>query len=292
MGQKIGFVFMLVIIGLMILVSSVFTVDQREAVIRFQFGQAVETHTQPGLYFKVPLIQNLLRFDTRIQTLDEKEAERVNTVEKKNVLVDSFVKYRITDVLQYYRAISSNDPTRVQNRLQPVVNNAIRAEFGQRTLNELVSGEREKTMSAIRERIKDEGKALGLEIVDVRIKRIDYVTEVSDRVYETMRTERRRVAAELRATGEAEKEQIKADGDKQAEIMLAEAYRDAQRVKGEGDAKAAAIYSEAYGRNSEFFSFYRSLEAYKASMQSKSDVMVLDPSSDFFKYLKDPNRRK
>jgi modulator of FtsH protease HflC len=292
MGQKIGFILILGLIGLMLLASSLFTVDQREAVIRFQFGQAVETHTEPGLYFKMPLIQNIVRFDRRIQTLDEKEAERVNTVEKKNVLVDSFVKYRIVDVLGYFRAVGSNDPSAVQRRLQPVINNAIRAEFGTRTLNELVSGERDKTMAAIRDRVKDEGKTLGIEVVDVRIKRIDYVAEVSDRVYERMRTERRRVAADLRATGEGEKEKIKAEADKQAEIILAEAYREAQRKKGEGDGKAAAIYAEAHSKNPEFFSFYRSLEAYRATMQNKSDVMVLDPSSDFFKYMKDPSKKR
>ncbi len=292
MGQRLGVVAICILVALLVLSNSVFTVDQRQAVIRFQFGEAVGIHTEPGLYFMMPLIQNLVRIDTRIQTLDDKEPERVNTIEKKFVLVDSFVKYRITDVLQFYKTVGVSDASGVQKRLAPTVNNAIRAEFGTRTLNELVSGEREKTMEIVRTKVREEGKALGVDVIDVRIKRVDYVAEVSDKVYERMQTERRRVAADLRATGEGEKEKIKADADRQAEIILAEANREAQRIKGEGDAKASAIYAEAYSRNPEFFSYYRSLEAYRLSMNGKSDMMVLDPSSDFFKYLKDPSKRR
>jgi modulator of FtsH protease HflC len=291
MGQRTGFIISSLLLAFAVIAASVFTVDQREAVIRFQLGEVVGMHTEPGLYFKIPLVQNLRRFDTRIQTLDGKDPERVNTVEKKNVLVDSFAKYRITDVRQYFVAVRG-DELQAQRRLEQTINNAVRAEFGTRTINEVVSGEREKIMEVVREKVKEDAKGIGVEVIDVRLKRVDYVPEISETVYKRMESERRRVAAELRSTGQGDAQKIRADADKQREVLIAEAYREAQKLKGEGDAKAAAIYAEAFSKNAEFYSFYKSLEAYRSTFRSRGDVMVLDPSSDFFKYLKDPAKRK
>jgi modulator of FtsH protease HflC len=291
MGNRAGFVISSLLLGFAILASSVFTVDQREAVIRFQLGEVVGVHTDPGLYFKLPLVQNIRRFDTRIQTLDGKDPERVNTVEKTNVLVDSFAKYRITDVRQYFVSVRG-DETQAQRRLEQTINNALRAEFGTRTESEVVSGERDKIMEIVREKVKEDAKGIGVEVLDVRLKRVDYVDTVSDTVYKRMESERRRVAAERRSTGQGEAEKIKADADKQREVIIAESYREAQKIKGEGDAKAAAIYAEAFNRNPEFYSFYKSMESYRTTFRGRGDVMVIDPSSDFFKYLKDPSKRK
>lgn len=281
----------LTIIGIIILIlfASVFTVDQRKAAIKFRLGEVVAIYTEPGLKFKIPLIENVREFDTRIQTLDGKDADRVNTVEKKNLLVDSFVKYRIADIRQYFVAVRG-DEQQAQRRLEQTVNNAVRAEIGTRTVTEVITGEREKIMQAVRERVKEDAKGIGIEVIDVRLKRVDYLDQVAADVYKRMESERRRAAAELRSTGQSEAEKIKADADKQREVIIAEAYRDAQRIKGEGDARAAQIYAEAYGRNAEFYSFYRSLQAYQQAFRSKNDVLVLDPSSDFFRYLKNPGK--
>lgn len=281
----------LTIIGIIILIlfASVFTVDQRRAAIKFRLGEVVAIYTEPGLKFKIPLIENIREFDTRIQTLDGKDADRVNTVEKKNLLVDSFVKYRIADIRQYFVAVRG-DEQQAQRRLEQTVNNAVRAEIGTRTVTEVITGEREKIMQAVRERVKEDAKGIGIEVIDVRLKRVDYLDQVAADVYKRMESERRRAAAELRSTGQSEAEKIKADADKQREVIIAEAYRDAQRIKGEGDARAAQIYAEAYGRNAEFYSFYRSLQAYQQAFRSKNDVLVLDPSSDFFRYLKNPGK--
>lgn len=276
----VGLVILLVLTGL-----SAFVVDQRQTAIVFQLGEVVGEKTEPGLYFKLPLVQNVRFFDARILTLDSAEPERFITAEKKNVLVDSFVKWRIADVKQYYISVGG-DEIRAQTRLQQTVNASMREEFGKRTIHEVVSGEREKIMEVLRQKASADASKIGVEVLDVRLKRVDFPTEISDSVYRRMDAERKRVANELRATGNAESEKIRADADKQREVTLAEAYRDAQRLKGEGDAKAAAIYAAAFGRNSEFFAFYRSMEAYKQTFKNKSDVMVLDPSSAFFKYLK------
>ena len=264
---------------------SIFVVDQRQTAIVFQLGEVVSVKTEPGLYFKMPLVQNVRYFDSRILTLDSAEPERFITAEKKNVMVDSFVKWRIADVKQYYVSVGG-DETRAQTRLMQTVNAAMREEFGKRTIHEVVSGEREKIMQVLREKTNNDARKIGVEVLDVRLKRVDFPQEISSSVYSRMEAERKRVANELRATGNAESEKIRADADRQREIILAQAYRDAQKTKGEGDARAAAIYAAAYGRNSEFYSFYRSLDAYKQSFKSKGDVMVLDPNSPFFKYLK------
>ncbi len=264
---------------------SLFVVDQRQTAIVFQLGEMVSVKTDPGLYFKVPLMQNVRFFDSRILTLDTGEPERFITAEKKNVMVDSFVKWRIVDVKQYYVSVGG-DEVRAKTRLMQTVNSSMREEFGKRTIHEVVSGEREQIMTVLREKTDLDARKIGVQVLDVRLKRVDFPLEISDSVYRRMDAERKRVANELRASGAAEGEKIKANADKQREVTLAEAYREAQKTKGEGDAKASALYASAFGRNPEFYSFYRSLEAYKQSFKNKSDVMVLDPSSAFFKYLK------
>jgi len=278
-------------IALIVLLNmSLFVVDQRQAAIVLQLGEMVSVKTEPGLHFKVPLAQNVRYFDARILTLDSAEPERFITSEKKNVLVDSFVKWRIVDVKQYYISVGG-DEVRAQTRLKQTVNSSMREEFGKRTVNEVVSGERDKIMEVLREKTDADARKIGVQVMDVRLKRVDFPMEISESVYRRMEAERKRVANELRATGNAESEKIRADADRQREVTLANAYRDAQRIKGDGDAKASALYAAAFGRNSEFYSFYRSMEAYKQSFKNKSDVMVLDPSSTFFKYLKGSNRQ-
>lgn len=278
----VGLVVILVLAAL-----SMFVVDQRQTAIVFQLGEMVGVKTRPGLYFKVPLMQNVRFFDSRILTLDTGEPERFITAEKKNVMVDYFVKWRIEDVKQYYISVGG-DEMRAKTRLMQTVNSSMREEFGKRTIHEVVSGEREQVMNVLREKTDSDARKIGVQVLDVRIKRVDFPEEINDSIYRRMDAERKRVANELRASGAAEGEKIKANADKQREVTLAEAYRDAQKIKGEGDAKASVIYASAFGRNPEFYSFYRSLEAYKQSFKAKSDVMVLDPSSAFFKYLKNP----
>jgi modulator of FtsH protease HflC len=273
------------------LVMSVYTVDQRRAAVKFRLGEVVDVQTEPGLYFLVPILQNVRLFDTRIQTLESRDPERFLTSENRNVLVDSFVKWKVIDVKQYYVSVRG-DPIAAESRILQTVNDALRAEFARRTVHDVVSGERDKVMSVVAERVDQDVRRIGVSIVDVRLKRVDFVPEISADVFRRMESERKRVANELRATGQAEGEKIKADADRQRQVIVAEAYRDAQRTKGEGDAQASRIYAEAFQRNPEFFSFYRSMEAYKQTLRSKGDVMVLDPSSDFFKYLKNPGRGK
>jgi membrane protease subunit HflC len=269
---------------------SVYTVDQRKAAIKFQLGEVIAVQVDPGLYFRVPLLQNVILYDTRIQTLEARDPERFLTAENRNVLVDSFVKWRINDVRQFYSSV--RDPLAAEARISQTVNDALRAEFAKRTVHEVVSGERDQIMTSVAQKVDQDVRRIGVGVVDVRLKRVDFVPEISSDVYRRMESERKRVANELRATGQAEGEKIKADADRQRQVIVAEAYRDAQKTKGEGDAQSARIYAEAFGRNPEFFSFYRSMEAYRQSLRSKSDVMVLDPTSDFFKYLKSPGRGK
>lgn len=274
---------------LILLSLSMFVVDQRQAVIVLQLGEMVGVKTAPGLYFKIPLIQNVRYFDSRILTFDSVEPERFITAEKKNVMVDSFVKWRIADVKQYYISVGG-DETRAKTRLMQTVNSSMREEFGKRTINEVVSGERDKIMDTLRQKADLDARKIGVQVLDVRLKRVDFPTEISESVYRRMDAERKRVANELRATGNAESEKIRADADRQREVTLADAYRDAQKIKGDGDAKSSAIYAAAFGRNAEFYAFYRSMDAYKQSFKNKSDVMVMDPSSAFFKYLKGSNK--
>jgi membrane protease subunit HflC len=234
-------------------------------------------------------VDNVRYFDTRILTLDTAEPERFITSEKKNVLVDLFVKWRIVDVRQYYISVGG-DEARAQTRLSQTINSSLRDEFGNRTVHDVVSGERDRIMEFMRDKANEDASKIGVQVIDVRLKRVDLPQEVSESVYRRMEAERKRVANELRSTGSAESEKIRADADRQREVIIAEAYSEAQRIKGEGDAKAAAIYARAYEQNPEFYSFYRSLEAYRSGLRSRSDVLVLDPNSEFFKYLKNSAR--
>ncbi|MHB1213397.1 MAG: protease modulator HflC [Thiobacillus sp.] len=287
MNKGIGFILVALIVLLVVLSSSMFTVDQRQNALVFQLGEVVSVKTKPGLYFKLPMVQNVRYFDTRILTLDAADPERFITSEKKNVLVDSFIKWRVIDARQFYVSVGG-DERRAQIRLNQTVNDGLRAEFGKRTINEVVSGSREEIMSIIRAKADQDARTIGVQVVDVRIKRIALPEAVSENVYRRMEAERKQVANELRSTGAAEAEKIRADADKQKDVIVAKAYRDAQGVKGAGDAKAASVYAAAYGKNAEFYAFYRSMQAYRESFKNKSDVMVLDPSADFFKYMKNP----
>ncbi|AWI77077.1 HflC protein [Parazoarcus communis] len=264
---------------------SLFTVDQRQFAIVFQLGEVKDVISEPGLNVKLPLIQNVRYFDKRILTMDTPEPERFITSEKKNVLVDHFVKWRIIDPRLYYESVAG-DEARARIRLTQTVNAGLREEFGKRTVHDVVSGARDQIMEDMRAKADQDARKIGAQIIDVRLKRVDLPSEVSESVYRRMEAERKRVANELRSQGAAEAEKIRADADRQREVIIAEAYRDAQRTKGAGDAKATAIYAEAFGQSPEFYSFYRSLEAYRASFSGKDDVMVVDPSSDFFKFMK------
>jgi membrane protease subunit HflC len=289
MKAGLNFVAVIVAVVFAVLAASIFTVDQRQFAIVFQLGEVREVIAKPGLYFKLPLIQNVRYFDNRILTLDSTEPERFITSEKKNVLVDSFVKWKIVDPKLYYISVDGVE-ARAKTRLSQTVNAGLREEFGKRTVHDVVSGERDKIMEQMREKADFDARKIGVEIVDVRVKRVDLPTEVSESVYRRMEAERKRVANELRSEGSAEAEKIRADADKQREVIVAKAYRDAQIIKGEGDAKAAAIYADAFNQNPEFYAFYRSLEAYRGSFKSKSDVIVVEPNSDFFKYMKSVGR--
>ena len=289
MSPRINFAGVLLVTVLVVLAMSVFTVDQRQFAVVQQLGEVRQVITEPGLYFKIPLIQNVRFFEKRIITLDNAEPERFITSEKKNVLVDSYIKWRIIDPKLYYISVSG-DESRAKTRLNQTVNAGLREEFGKRTVHDVVSGEREKIMEQMREKADADARKIGVQIVDVRVKRVELPTEVSDAVYRRMEAERKRVANELRSEGSAEAEKIRADADRQREIIIAEAYRDAQKIKGEGDAKASTIYAEAFGKSPEFYAFYRSLEAYRGSFKNKGDVMVVEPNSDFFKYMKSLGR--
>jgi membrane protease subunit HflC len=276
------------IVLLLVAATSLYTVDQRQKAIVFQLGELKEVVDKPGLHFKWPLIQNVRYFDTRILTLDTPETERFITEGNIPILVDSFVKWRINDVRQYYLR-TGGDERIAQNRLSSAVNAGLRDEFGVRKLNEVVSRERDQIMETMRGKANVVAGELGMEIVDVRLKRVELPQEVSERVYQRMESERKRVANEQRSSGAGEADRIRAEAERQRSVVLAEAYREAQRMKGEGDARAAAIYNKAFSENAEFYAYYRSLEAYRSTFRNRSDVMVLEPSSEFFRYLKSPN---
>jgi membrane protease subunit HflC len=273
-------------IAIMLLSSTVFVVDQRKYAVVFALGEVKEVISTPGLYFKLPPpFQNVLYLDKRILTLDTPEPERFITAEKKNILVDAYVKWRIADPRLYFRSFGGDEKP-ARNRMSQIVKAALNDEITKRTVREVISGQRGKVMEAILAKVSAEAKAIGVEIVDVRLKRVDYVEQINNSVYERMKSERVRVSNELRSTGSADSEKIRADADKQRTVILAEAYREAEKIRGEGDAKASQIYAEAFGKNPEFYKFYRSLEAYRATFKDKGDVMVVDPSSEFFKYFK------
>lgn len=267
---------------------SLFTVDQRENAIVFQLGEVKQVITTPGLHFKWPLIQNVRYFDARILTMDTPDAERYITSEKKNLLVNTFVKWKISDPRQFY--ISVGDEAQAETRLAQTVNATLREVFGKHTVQEVVSKDRDEMMRVARERANLDAKKIGIDVIDVRLKRVDLPQEVSESVYKRMDAERKSVANQLRSEGASEAERIRAEADKERAVIIANAYNEAQRLKGEGDAKASAVYAQAFGKNPEFYAFYRSLEAYRSSFKNRSDVLVLQPNSDFFKYLKGPGK--
>ena len=279
-----------VLIGLVVVLilasQTLFTVDQREHAIVFRLGEVVSIKTTPGLYWKLPLVENVRFFDIRILTFDSENPERFLTSEKKNVLVDSFVKWRIVDVRQFYISVAG-DEARARIRLSQTVNDSLRAEFGKRTIHDVVSGERDQIIELMRDRVDDDARKIGVEVLDVRLKRVDLTQEVSEAVYRRMEAERKRVANELRALGFAESESIRADADREREVIVAEAYRDAQRIKGDGDAKAASTYARAFRQDADFYAFYRSLNAYRDSFRDKGDLLILEPDSEFFRFMRD-----
>jgi membrane protease subunit HflC len=276
----------LVLIGLAIARSTMFIVDQRKYAIVFALGEVKEVIDTPGLKFKLPWpFQDVLFMDKRILTLDTPEADRFITAEKKNILVDAFVKWQIKNPRLYFVSFGG-DERRAQDRMSQIVKAALNEQITKRTVREVISGERSKVMGEIKNKVAKEADQIGVTIIDVRLKRVDYVEQINASVYDRMKAERARVANELRSTGAAESEKIRADADRQRTVILAEAYRDAEKIRGEGDAKATQLYSQAFGQNPEFYKFYRSLEAYRSSFKNGSDVMVLDPSSEFFRYFK------
>ena len=277
-------IFIALLVVVILLSMATFTVDQREHAIVFRLGEIIAVKEEPGLYFKTPLVDNVKFYDKRILTYESSTPDRFITSEKKNVLVDSFIKWRIIDPGKFYVSVNGDERQAVR-RLTQTVNDGLRAEFGKRTIQEVVSGERSEIMDIIKERADRESNNIGIEILDVRLRRVDLPKEVSDSVYQRMEAERKSVANELRSEGFAESEKIKANAEKQKEIIITDAYREAQKIKGQGDAKAARVYSDVFSKNKEFYDFYRSLEAYRNSFDSKEDILVLDPNTEFFKYL-------
>jgi modulator of FtsH protease HflC len=286
MMRAIGPVVAILVVIVLLASSTMYTVDQRQNAIVFQLGEVKDVVQRSGLHFKWPLLQNVRLFDMRILTFDDAEPLRFLTQGNRPVLVDSFVKWRIADVRQYYVSVQG-DEVRAQTRIKQTVAGSLRDEFGLRTVHDVVSGERDHIMNSVREKVDQDLKRIGVEIIDVRLKRVDLPQEVSESVYGRMQAERKRIANELRSTGAAEAERIRADAERQREVILAEAYRDAQRVRGEGDAKSAAIYAAAFSQNPEFYAFYRSMDAYRSTFRGRNDLMLLEPTSDFFRYLKD-----
>ncbi|MDP6392797.1 MAG: protease modulator HflC [Arenicellales bacterium] len=278
---------MMGVIALLIVIfvgfGAVYTVDMRQKAIVFQFGEIVRSDDEPGLHFKVPFINNVQKFDARIQTMDA-APERYLTKKKKNLVVDSFVKWRITNAADFYTTLGGLKAN-AENRLAQRVNDALRQEFGKRSVLQVISGDRVKIMDVVRETTDQEIKSLGIEVVDVRLKRVDLDQTISRTVYQRMEAERSRVAKDLRARGAEAAEKIRADADRQRAIILAEARRQAQQTKGEGDAKATAIYADAFNRDSEFYRMYRSLNAYRATFNSPDNLLVIEPNSEFFRYF-------
>ncbi len=284
--NRIGLIVGGALVALMLLSSTLFIVDQRQLAVIYALGEIKEVVTEPGLKFKLPPpFQNVVFLDKRVQTLDSPETRPIFTAEKKSLVIDWLVKWRIAEPRQFIRN-SGVDLRNLESRLSPVVQAAFNEEITKRDVRAVLSGERDKIMQDVRSRLADEAKAFGIEIVDVRIKRVDFVADITDSVYRRMESERKQVANQLRSQGAAEAEKIRADADRQREVIVAEAYRDSQKIKGEGDSKASALYADAFNRDPQFAQFYRSLEAYRATFRSKSDVMVLDPNNEFFKAMR------
>jgi membrane protease subunit HflC len=287
MSRVVSTVFLVLILAI-IASSMLFTVDQRQYAIVFALGEVKEVVREPGLHVKLPPpFQNIQYFDNRILTIDTPDSDRFITSEKTNLVVDSFIKWRIDDPKQYYVSVGGREADAVY-RIQQSLKDALNNEISKRTVRDMVSGEREKVMQDIRNKLNSDAGKIGVAIVDVRLKRVEFSDEIRDSVFKRMESERKRVANELRSTGAADGEKIRADADRQREVILAEAYRDAERVRGDGDAKAAATYAAAFSQNAEFYNFYRSMEAYRRAFRNKGDVLVVEPNSDFFKYLRNP----
>lgn len=266
--------------------SMLFVVDQRKFAVVFALGEVKQVIAEPGLHFKLPPpFQNVMFIEKRILTLDTPDADRFITAEKKNILVDAFVKWRIVDPRLFFVSFGG-DERRTEDRLAQIVKAALNEEITKRTVREVISGERNAVMAAVNSKVTAEAKQLGLDIIDVRLKRVDYVEQISASVFDRMRAERTRVANELRSTGFAESEKIRADADRQRTVILAEAYREAEAIRGKGEAQATNIYAQAFSQNPEFFRFYRSLEAYRSSFNDRKDLLVVDPNSEFFRYFK------
>jgi len=269
----------------LVLSQSLYTVDQKQFAIKFQLGEFIEAKTEAGLYTKIPLVQNIKFYDRRLLTLDAPEPDRITTSEKKPLKVDFIAYWRIIDVRKYYQSVTGDEEA-AKRRLAQTIRANLAQEINKRTIHEVISTERDKIMTEARQKADADARTIGVEVVDVRLRRVELPDEVLAQVYQRMESERKRVANELRSLGAAESEKIRADADRQREVILADAYKQAQKIKGEGDAKAAAIYAAAYGQNPDFFAFYRSLEAYKATFRNRTDMMVLDPNAEFFRYFR------
>ena len=277
--NRIGTILVGVLLAIILASSTLFVVDQRQFAVVYALGEIKEVVSEPGLKFKLPApLQNVVFLDRRIQTLDSPESRPIFTAEKKSLVIDWLVKWRVADPKQFIRN-SGVDIRNIENKLSPIVQAAVNEEVTKRTVAAMLSAEREKVVQGVIKRLADDAQSFGIEVVDVRIKRVDFSANITESVYRRMESERKRVANELRSTGAAESEKIRADADRQREIIVAEAYRDAQKLKGEGDAKASALYAESFGRDPQFAQFYRSLEAYRATFRSKSDVMCWTPAA-------------
>lgn len=284
--NRIGLMGVGAMLALMVGSSTLFVVDQRNYAVVYALGEIKEVITEPGLKFKLPPpLQNVKFIDRRTQTLDSPETRPIFTAEKQSLVIDWLIKWRVTDARQFIRN-TGVDLRNAEVRLSPIVQAALNEEVTKRTVGTMLSSERDKVMQGVMKRLQDDAKNFGIEVVDVRIKRVDFASTVTESVYRRMESERKRVANELRSQGAADGEKIRADADRQREVILAEAYREAQKIKGLGDAEASSIYAESFGRDPQFANFYRSLEAYRASFRNKTDVMVVDPSSDFFRVMR------
>ncbi|MBW7925956.1 MAG: protease modulator HflC [Burkholderiaceae bacterium] len=277
------------LIAIFVLMSCVFVVDQRQFAVVYALGEIRKVIDAPGLYFKLPPpFQNVVYYDKRILTIDTSESDRFITSEKLNVMIDTFVKWRIIDPPSFIRSVSGSEQIAV-DRINRSLRDALNNEIARRTVSDMISSARDQVVENVRAKVNDDSKQIGVEVIDVRLKRVDFAPEVSERVFARMESERKQVANERRATGAAESEKIRAEADRQREVIVAEAYREAQQMRGEGDARVAQLFAAAWGRNPQFAAFYRSLEAYRQAFGSKSDVLVLDPSSEFFRYFKAPD---
>ncbi len=283
MSPRFNLLLVFIVLGVTLVRTSVFTVDEREHAVKFRFGEIVQSEYEPGLHFKIPFVNTIQKYPDRVLTYRESQ-ERFLTGEKKNLIVDYFITWRISDPAQYFRS-ARGDELFAQQRLSAIIREGIKAEFSRRTVVEVVSAERSDLMAQMLIQAKQRAPELGVEVVDVRVMRIELSDEVSDSVYARMQQERARVAAQLRAEGSEESERIRAEADRQRTVILAEAYRDAEIMRGEGDARAAQTYANAYNENPEFYAFYRSMQAYRESIGGAQDVLVLSPDSDFFQFL-------